>query len=162
MRCNETGLFLPRSLCFNSFLGSFSTTRICLSLSTGPASPGTADRLSTAASPPIHTLNDDIVDDLATTNNGSMTIDLEMAEAKEQLVDDQSELQNAERVERDFEEWQADIESLEKLIAEQAAKRRQLNSHLHEFIDRIEVFSRGLPSEYDGEDFADYFHAIQA
>ena len=73
----------------------------------------------------------------------------------------QAELHNAERNKIGFAEWQANIDSLRKALATgEVDIREKLNGHLRDFIDHIEVFTRGYPADYVGDDYGDYFYAV--
>ncbi len=87
-------------------------------------------------------------------------LEAEKGEAEKELANLVRDLQNADRAERTFVEVQQNIESLEKELAtDNVEVRHRLNAQLREFIDRIEVFAHGLPPEYDGDDFGDYFYS---
>ena len=97
----------------------------------------------------------------------------ELALLKEQLVKDQKELRKAEHSVKSFVNWQASFtmlcQSLQARKKDENGKdvfanvdlRLRLNSHLKDFIDRIELFTRGHKSEYDpdandGDRFAEW------
>jgi hypothetical protein len=77
-----------------------------------------------------------------------------------ELQNDERKLATAERGQKSFSKWTADLKTLQKaLAAGDVDVRRKLQSHLREFIDRIEVFANGHRTDYDsgtrdGEDLA--------
>ena len=92
----------------------------------------------------------------------SRQVDLE-----KQKVVDEGELRNAEQGLQSFKQWKTNLESLKRALAKKddAELRIRLNSHLKEFIDKIEVFSDGYPfaSKEDddgGDTFADYLRDV--
>jgi hypothetical protein len=60
---------------------------------------------------------------------------------------------------KDFSKWQSDIEKL-KASLDQPESRRRLNAHLSEFIDKIEVFTKGFGTNHEDE-FAGWYYYIQ-
>lgn len=75
------------------------------------------------------------------------------------LEQQQKELEKAERAERGFAQWKADVESLQAVLDKGSVEVRQrLNAQLCELIDRIEVFSAGRGID-DGDDFRAYVDA---
>jgi type II secretory pathway component PulJ len=59
------------------------------------------------------------------------------------------ELDDAEKDEATFANWQRDLETLRTQMRDDAGVRQRLNGHLDEFIDRIEVFAVGHLHKYD-------------
>jgi hypothetical protein len=82
----------------------------------------------------------------------------DLAKRQAEILND---LQNAERDANSVQQWQSGLLALKEALSNGDKEiRPRLNDHLREFIDRIEVFAKGLPAQFDGDDFSDYFCEI--
>jgi hypothetical protein len=79
--------------------------------------------------------------------------ELQKSELEAQLDADERELRTMEHAQRRLADWQSDIASLkEALVSGGVEIRRRLNTHLREFIERIDVFTTGHTERYNDED----------
>jgi hypothetical protein len=72
-----------------------------------------------------------------------------------EIAGDSQDLAIAEHPIKDFSEWQSGITKLRKSL-DQPETRRRLTAHLAEFIDRIEVFTKGYGPDHD-DDFSEWY-----
>lgn len=87
-------------------------------------------------------------------------IELEVQQREQEATITQlrQQLRSVQRAETTFEEWQANVQTLqEALKQDDVSVRRRLNSHLRDFIEKIEVFACGYRDEED--DFDDWLDA---
>lgn len=103
-----------------------------------------------------------LIDQIARTKNESIRDSYEakfvQLEASEQDIErtiqqDERDLSKAETGSKSFARWQRDLKSLRKALADKGdvELRLRLHTHLRQIIDRIEVFTDGFLTEYDGD-----------
>jgi DNA invertase Pin-like site-specific DNA recombinase len=117
---------------------------------------------------------ENFVDQIGRTKNASMrdsyekritNLQAEVGELKKQLSQIRSRLEEANRDSEAIKEWQDQLVELRAELAKGNREvRERLNAHLRQFIDHIDLFSKGYPDQFrDGTDgnMIDFWDAME-